>query len=854
MSSPGPQAPRAIPLVGILVVFVAGLSACDDGRHQTKPLPVAQPAWQWTLACPGGRDPATPLEYGRCAIDRALAELGPTTPSGAPTLAPGITITTADDPAVLAGAPDVAGLLDPRPESYVIAAVGDGTLIVGRDPTGAMYGALELAERLRLRGEIAAVLPPAVAIRGAPAVSMRAANLFWTVKAPDEAAWWFLDETFWHQYLDLMAYARMDWLDLHAMYDPSTTLFPNALLYLAQSASFPDVGVPAAERDANLAMFNKVVALAHARGIHVALMSYQASSIVAGQGADPLDDASLSIYEREAAADVATRVPGLEMIGFRIGESHRDAGWYIDSLVAGARQARPDLVFYTRTWGSGKNDILKLASAFGPGSVLESKYNGEQLGPPYVIAGGNFVGYGSYSYQDYLTPPAPWSFVFQVRTAGTHRIFRAASYERARRGVLSLGELSPAVRGFSLEPPHAYAQQRDVYHASASDRLSPWTFPRDDLMYLLWGRLGYDPTTPESTFRSIAARELGTDALWDVLQSASDIVPWIQTGHTCGPDHRSFNPEMELGGDVAQWAAVKPVDGNCGTPGPFDTFAVASPSEAAADLLAGKPTSRVSPLDVAARVLDDVSTIDAGLRTAGALPDNVLARDVTRESRALADLGRYFAHKLRGATALAVYARTAAPDWLAAARSETQTADDAWRALADDTKYIKPFEEHLRMSALGYDPFHWSKVVPALDGDAAALDQVATTVAAAAPPPAPPALPAPQVWLGTPRAPGPGLAALTVSPATATATTWTVEARFVGPVADDATVTIWWKPFDSEKDWTSVPASANPDGTYTTSLAGGAAGALFAVELTSSRGAWRYPDPMIATPYVSVAP
>jgi len=297
-----------------------------------------------------------------------------------------------------------------------------------------------------------------------------------------------------------------------------------------------------------------------------------------------------------------------------------------------------------------------------------------------------------------------------------------------------------------------------------------------------------------------------------------------------------------------------PVDGNCGTPGPFDTFAVAAPSEAAADLLTGRPTSRLSPLDVAARVLDDVSIIDAGLQAGVALPDNVLARDVVRESRALADLGRYFAHKLRGATALAVYAGAAAPAWLAAARAETKAADDAWRALADDTKYIQPFQERLRMSALGYDPFHWSKVVPALDRDPAALDQVAAKVGAAPPPPSSPSLPAPEVWLEAPRAPGPGLTALTVSPAAATAATWTVEARFAGPVPAGATVNVWWKPFDSEKDWTSVPASASADGSYTTSVAGGAAGALFSVELISDHGAWRYPDPMVATPYVSVAP
>ena len=504
----------------------------------------------------------------------------------------------------------------------------------------------------------------------------------------------------------------------------------------------------------------------------------------------------------------------------------------------------------------------------GPDVLVEAKFNGEQLGPPYAVAGGYFgtTYEPSYSYQSYLTPPAPWSFVFQVRAAGTHRIFRQVSYERTRRAVTSLGALSPRIAGFTVEGTHAYAQQRDDYHAKAEDRLSPFTFLRDDLMYLLWGRLGYDPSTPESVFRAIAAREAGTDRLWDALQAASDIVPWIQTAHTCGPDHRDFEPEMELGGDVAQWAELTPKASNCNYPGAFDPFAVAEPREAAADLVAGQAQSRVSPVDVAAQVLADVERVEGILRavaadgqTAAVLRDGVLARDLARESQALADLGRHFGHKLRAATALAVYRQTGTSAWLASARTETTVADAAWRKLADDTGYMKPFHERLRMSVLGYDPFHWSKLVPALDADGKALDAVAATVAAA-PPTASRSLPTPDAWLAAPRAPGPGLAALSVTPATATATMWDVTVRFASPLpsppggAPRNEVNVLWKPFDSQSDWSAVPATAGADGAFTATVAGGTAGALFAVELRTAAGAWRYPDPMIATPYVSVSP
>jgi hypothetical protein len=384
-------------------------------------------------------------------------------------------------------------------------------------------------------------------------------------------------------------------------------------------------------------------------------------------------------------------------------------------------------------------------------------------------------------------------------------------------------------------------------------------------MYLLWGRLAYDPATPEATFRDIAAREAGTDSLWAALQAAGDVVPWVQTGHTCGPDSRSFAPELELGGDVAEWArpftqtaANKWAD--CQNPTPFDTFAVASAAEAAADLVAGSATSRLSPIDVAAEVLADVARTTDALAAVdrAAVRDNTVARDIARECLAVADLGRYFAHKLRAATALAVYQRTGRADWLSAARDELAAAHAGWRDLAGDTAYILPFHDRLRMSrtdvpGLGYDPFHWADVVPALAADDAALDAAEASVSAA-PPAFSGSLPGARIWLASPRTAGPGFGDISVMPAAATATAWTVRAHFGTALPVNATVRVLWKPFDSERDWAVVDASPAGDGSYTAAVAGEGTGALFAVDVRDAEGAWRYPDPRLATPYVSLPP
>jgi hypothetical protein len=249
-------------------------------------------------------------------------------------------------------------------------------------------------------------------------------------------------------------------------------------------------------------------------------------------------------------------VPGLRRIGFRIGESGHDAAWFADTIVAGVKSAGTGVEIYTRTWGTKRDEILALAAAAPSPPVVEAKLNGEQLGAPYPIAGGIFTAdaWTNYSYEDYLDDAAPpYRFVFQVRTGGTHRVFRQASYARTQRLVRSL--LVGAVSGFSLEAPHAYAPERDYYHATAGDRFSEWTFRRDELMYTLFGRLAYDPSTPERVFAAKLARRTRADGLWAPLQAASEIVPWIQSANTCGPDHRDFAPELELGGAVDYWAS-----------------------------------------------------------------------------------------------------------------------------------------------------------------------------------------------------------------------------------------------------------------------------------------------------------
>ena len=171
-----------------------------------------------------------PVGFGRRVLDQALAARG---------LKPTVRI-------------DVTGSRDP--ESYAITFENGAARIEGADPNGALYGALELAERIARRGPDALRGGP---VSGRPFLRDRGWNMFLTLpwdfaKANtdydpralvDPARWWFANDGFWRTLFDQMAEARMNWLDIHGTWDISVTDAPNLYAYFIKSDRFPKVGV-----------------------------------------------------------------------------------------------------------------------------------------------------------------------------------------------------------------------------------------------------------------------------------------------------------------------------------------------------------------------------------------------------------------------------------------------------------------------------------------------------------------------------------------------------------------------------------------------------------------------------------
>jgi hypothetical protein len=642
-----------------------------------------------------------------------------------------------------------------EPESFTLRFESEKVQVIAPDAVGAMYGCEEFAERIRQAGERAWSGEP---VQAAPWLRDRGLNVFLTLPwdyhkndtdydpaaLTDPQRWCFQNDEFWHVLLDEMARARLNWLDLHGTWDISRTDAPNLYAYFIQSDKYPGVGVAPEIKAANLRQLNHVVELAHARGVRVSLMAYEARITIPHNRTPPYaEDEELDYdYTREVVEKMIRQVPGLDAIGFRIGESGHRESFFRCYLEAVERSGR-DIPLVTRSWLTRKANVVPLAAASNDFTV-EIKYNGEQWGPPYLVMGGRVTGWHSYSFEDYLSdsgpgpfahswagnraderggsderwPSQPYKIVWQVRVNGTHRIFPFFEPQWVRQSIraMKIG----AASGFTIEPLNAYYPMKPGYYlANARDQAYDWTPQRDIAFMRLWGRLGYDPHTPDAAFEPTLRELYGSraDVIAAALASASRIVPTALAATCIGPDHRQHAPELEHGGDMASF-----LDRNG-----FDSHVFMSGKEMLANQATGGVDGRMTPLDAAALLEADVAAIrSAGLAVVDATDATARrCNEIAHAANMLSYLGEYYAARLRGGVALGLSEATEAQPFVAGAWAQHALA--AWTNLSEssDATFYKPFTERLRMRR---NDFHWRLDLPAVKADAARLGRDRRTI------------------------------------------------------------------------------------------------------------------------------
>ncbi|HEX4486267.1 MAG TPA: glycoside hydrolase family 20 zincin-like fold domain-containing protein [Terriglobales bacterium] len=607
-------------------------------------------------------------------------------------------------------------------ESYEISSTPSQIVVKGSDATGAMYGAFEVAEQIEAGGakDFPANVRP---IKRSPFLEVRGENIFITTQDINDSASSFWSDDYWKIYLDMLAHDRYNLLDIHGPCDAVSLDFPNAFAYFVTLRDFPEIGVGAEQAAKNMARLRWVIQQASDRGIKVAYMNYEASAPIGPWrsrkfGVDErwtpmpqefLSGERLEQYTRQAVSSFLRDLPNLWMFGFRIGESGQPEDFYKKTYLAALAEAPSSLRIYIRTWVANPQKVRELANSTNHRVYIEPKYNGEQLGLPYQAVQGGREYPPSGSYEDYTNYPRKYSILWQIRAHGTSRVFHWAWPEFARRTVRSC-KFGDGV-GFSMESMGAYLPGFDfLHHNPKTDHgFYKWEIEREWAWHLIWGRTAYDSDVPEQVFERAFADKFGPDAgpmVFKALVASSKIVPFVYSYHNIGLDHQDFAPEFETGdhafGSRARlWQGTRlvPYGGNNDDflrVRPLDRTAMADPASFATDLLQGRSTGKMSPFE-AADYLDQAAkeSEDAIGRAVGLNPLTPKNFDCIRmDVAAVAELGRYYANRIRSVTHLALYYESQDHADLTAAHEFLSKAAADWDRLSDVTAsaFIPPPE------------------------------------------------------------------------------------------------------------------------------------------------------------------
>ncbi|MDI1248789.1 MAG: hypothetical protein PSV13_08000 [Lacunisphaera sp.] len=649
---------------------------------------------------------------------------------------PAIAFSASEIERAAALAPDGAPLLvsleiDPAgggdPQAYRIERTGaDRVRVVGQGAPGAMYGGLDVAEALRI-GTTASLKAgpraPHVAQRGIKfniPLDLRTPSYTDCSDAAQANIPEMWDREFWRSYLDDLARHRYNVVSIWSLHPfPSLVKVPEfpevaladvwrTRLKLEDNFSFAgtDMVRPAMladhevvkriSIDEKIEFWRWVMQYAQERGIAFYVFTWNTFTFGAegkhGITSD-LENPITKAYFRASVREMINTYPLLAGFGITAGEGmpHK-----MDSKVKEK--------WLWDTYGEGVRDALKT----NPQRVVRMIHRFHWTAQSEIID----------AWKDYPGFPATFDFSFKYSVAHMYSItnppfikplldgiapglrtwltvrnddiytFRWGNPDYARDYVVNMPAADKCA-GFYMGPD-GY-----VWGRSFLERQPPAAGPRPLVIekqwysFMLWGRLAYEPTLSNAHFeRVLAARFPGVPAptLFAASNAASEVIPTI-TSFFWGDIDLKWFPEACLSSPRSKgFYTVKHFVEGGTMPGSGNIDI----REWCLSLLGKKPMPGTTPLQIADRLRGqalEAERLIAELRPFAARSEELAA--TLDDFTCFALLGHYYAEKIRGACALALYDSTSDPAEQAAALRHLGSALGYWQryAAVRDARY-----------------------------------------------------------------------------------------------------------------------------------------------------------------------
>ncbi|WP_221032163.1 hypothetical protein [Actomonas aquatica] len=627
-----------------------------------------------------------------------------------------------------------------RKEAFEILPEDKVITIYGGDGLGMVYGALALVEALQngtALGDVAAQAEkPDQAFRGIKF------NLPWETYRPSSALDQHIetakDPAYWAAFLDMMVDNRFNAISLWNMH-PYT--------FMVRPRSFPEASPwTEAEFAEWQGLYRQIFAMAKDRGLDTYIVHW--SIFVSRELAEAHGLAEDNFYPyyyvegeraelvrrylRESVKQVLTEYPDLDGIGLSHGEGMAGMTplerqqWMDDVIIAGMQEVTAERpvklihrVPFSANLDSGgstsknvevvtREAMERLGDTFEGPIWVEMKFNWSHAHstPKLEKVHGGKLG------DTYFDPvPSNYRVTWQARNEDFFAL-RWGVPEFIRQHIALNGQAAYA--GGYFVGSECYIPALDYFTAVDEPVDWTWAFERQWLFYKLWGRLLYNPETPDAVFAAEYERRYGVAGrnLLAAMSLASSTQLRLASLYESRWDFTLYSEGfLALQGDYTRYIGVDALI-NQGT--------MASEYVSVRDYVettlagGGFGAGRITPPILAdmlerdcAEALRLVEWIDTSA--------NASLRFEVADIQTWAWLGRHLAAKLRGAVALATYRRTGESARQEEAVRELGRALVAWDEVIDITR---PLYRDMRLTHYNHNVFtanddnlfHWALI------------------------------------------------------------------------------------------------------------------------------------------------
>ncbi|WP_235296589.1 glycoside hydrolase family 20 zincin-like fold domain-containing protein [Portibacter marinus] len=612
-------------------------------------------------------------------------------------------------------------------EGYDIKIINQEVILTAKDEAGLMYGGLELAEQIKLYG-----ISDIREASSNPYMEMRGPkfNIPLDVRTPSysdasDAAqsnmphMW--DIEFWKEYLDQLAIYRYNYVTLWSLHPfPTLVKVPGydnvaldqVLRSTGQWKEMYDLNGPGLDgpeilgdteilydlkMEDKIKFWREVMAYGRKRNIDFHFITWNIFDYGTEQKygiTEEIDNDITKDYFRKSVKQMFVTYPDLAGIGLTTGENMKGASpeqkedWAFDTYAQGVLDAARDMpdrkfTFIHRQHQTGAREIAEKFREVIDQQNIEFLYC-------FKYAKAHVYSATSQPYHEQA------NFVEDIQGMKTIWGLRNDDTYYFRWGAPDF------VREFIKNIPHEVA--KGIYFGS-----DQWVWGRDFLtknpteenqleikkhwyQWLMWGRLSYDPEISNERLKDLMSDKFPTidkDVLFTAWQSASMIYP-VTTGfhwgrldfqwYIEGSKSHPTPAETESGfHDVNRFITLSthPESGNLSIP------------EYVTLLKSNSETTLTTPLQVSQKLhllSKDALNLLAGIEIAN---DQELEHTIN-DIRAVAHLGKYYAHKIAGATFLALYREEVGPEYQTKAIEELSKALNQWKTYTElALKYYK---------------------------------------------------------------------------------------------------------------------------------------------------------------------